>query len=275
MELLICHPRPYLFSSSGLAITRLFKLCSKAAEGLGKKELSAAYDLQAIMVAKWKDWDKVFSKLEKTSSAGFVALADRFFVQWKNFTAAKSEKYVHGPDWHAEWSWVPILADEARTKRPSSRRFLKSLRGWLNEAGQSPENMKRVRYSLERLTLDLNRGSAVRKSSPTLHRMLSSGYGGGDLLDQSRKRWLKRLDAQGLFPDAMAVWKKGIVHLIPDPASSHKSSYDHHAEWLKVLYELNRTEYDRLVKEWRDIHRRRLNLWKAVSVQGLPIPGKK
>jgi hypothetical protein len=135
--------------------------------------------------------------------------------------------------------------------------------------------MKRVRYSLERLTLDLNGKAVVRKNSPALHRILSSGNGGDNLLDKSRKKWLKRLDALALFTDVISLWRKGIVHLVPDPAISHNSKYNRHAEWLRALFELNRSEYDRLVREWKDRHWRRSNLWKAVSQHGLPLPEKR
>ncbi|MDJ0762804.1 MAG: hypothetical protein QNJ97_07415 [Myxococcota bacterium] len=274
-DLLICHRQHYFFYSSEETLVRFFNLWSKTAGGLGRKELQAALSLQAVMVAKWKDWDTVLSKFDKSSSAGFEALVDRFYEQWKNLTAEQAEKYTVDKDWGIEGSWIPILIDEARAKRRNSRRFHKSMREWLKQASHPSENMKHLRYYLEKLTWELNRSSAIRKISPALYQILSSRYSESDLLDKSMKRWLKRLDGSALFSDIMAVWKKGIVHLVPDPAGARNSRYDHHAEWLKALFELNHPEYDRMVKEWREIHRRRINLWKAVSKQGLPVPGKR
>jgi hypothetical protein len=105
------------------------------------------------------------------------------------------------------------------------------MRHWLQEAGQSESNVKRMRDSLERLTIDLNNGAAVRKASPTFYRIISSRHGRDSLLDQSRSKWLERLNASVLFSDIMALWKKAVPHLVPDPAESHQSRYEEHAEW--------------------------------------------
>lgn len=124
------------------------------------------------------------------------------------------------------------------------------MRRWLQEAGQSESSVTRRRDSIEQLTLDLNSGAAVRKVSPTLHQIISSRHDGDSLLDQSRRKWLERLDASVLISDIVALWKKAAPHFVPDPAESRQSGYDQHAEWLKVLYELNRREYDKVIRQW-------------------------
>ena len=202
-ELLICHPRPYLFMGSEREIVRLFELWSKIVSGLGKNELSSALSLQALMFDKWEHWDSVLSEFDKTSKAGFIALANRFFSQWKFFVTEKTERFIPGDNWSLEWSWVPLLVDAARARRRNHQAFHQSMRRWLHKAGQSADNIKRTSSCLEQLTLDMDDSSAVRKASPALHRMLYSECEGNPLLGISRKKWLKRLGASAFFPDIM------------------------------------------------------------------------
>ena len=115
------------------------------------------------------------------------------------------------------------------------------------------------------------RDSELNRASPTLHGILCGFQDTESDLRASRRSWLGRLDAFRMFPEVMAVWRQQAEQLLPDPGQAHKSQYHEHATWLAVVFELDRDAYDRVHDNWRQVHRRRRNLWKAISSGGLPL----
>ncbi|MBE9181902.1 hypothetical protein IQ268_25365 [Oculatella sp. LEGE 06141] len=67
----------------------------------------------------------------------------------------------------------------------------------------------------------------------------------------------------------MNYWKTHLQNFVPKPESASKSDYTVHAKWMVALKELSPQNYETLLAEWRDVHQRRSNLWKAMKQLGL------
>jgi plasmid maintenance system killer protein len=90
---------------------------------------------------------------------------------------------------------------------------------------------------------------------------------------RSRRRWLERLGGH-VLPEVLVLLKKHAAALVPDPAGAHASNYDGCSEWMAAVHELSPEESGKLLRRWQEVHRRRRNLWNALSSRGLSVrPG--
>ncbi|RUT04261.1 hypothetical protein DSM106972_044890 [Dulcicalothrix desertica PCC 7102] len=63
----------------------------------------------------------------------------------------------------------------------------------------------------------------------------------------------------------MTYWKTHLHNFIPKPEDSQGSDYTQHAKWMAALLELAPEDYNKLLQEWKVVHKRRSNLWKAMD----------
>jgi len=166
---------------------------------------------------------------------------------------------------------VRALVDAARAGGEDAPSFRRVVRQWLEETGRTPATLRQALHALGTLTLDLDVGSALRRTSPTLHHRLSRRSEGDRLLDASRRRWVERLGVADLFLEVIEFWKRQAPGLVPDPASGVRSNYDECAEWLAAVFELDAVAYQRIVRGWAVPHARRKNLWLAITRRRLPL----
>jgi hypothetical protein len=68
----------------------------------------------------------------------------------------------------------------------------------------------------------------------------------------------------------MPIWQQHLHLLVPSPDSGG-SHYQDHALFMKALSEVNRLSYDRIIAEWKIVHRRRRDLWAKMA--SLKLPG--
>ena len=134
-----------------------------------------------------------------------------------------------------------------------------------------PTAVLQSRGALATLTLDLDVGSSLRRTSPTFHRILSTRWPGEPIVTASRRRWVERLGVADLFPDVLEFWRRHAASLMPDPATAPGSNYDDCAEWLAAVFELDPAAYRRVVQGWAGPHARRKNLWLAITGRDLPL----
>src|SRR5204863_9713857 len=127
-------------------------------------------------------------------------------------------------------AWVRALVDAARTGAEGAPSFRHAVRQWLQDTGRTPATLRQALDALGRLTLDLDAGSALRRSSPALHRLLSRRSEGDQSLNASRRRWIEALAVADLFPEVREFWKRHTPGLAPDPASGSGSHYEDCAE---------------------------------------------
>jgi hypothetical protein len=93
----------------------------------------------------------------------------------------------------------------------------------------------------------------------------------GNELTASRRAWLQRAEADRLTPLVIQCWKHHVLHLVPDPGQAENSVYTPHARWLAALNELDPAGYRKLLNRWKETHKRRRNLWKAIQEHRLPL----
>ena len=267
-------------------------LCwARVAEGLGETELHHALEIQVVAQQGWERWDPVLAAFERATKAGFDALADRLFEDWKQLVTRRTDREggimrggiaarrrallaLRAAQQQAEpKSWVPLLVDAARTGRGEAGRFCESLGAWIEDAAATAprEAFEQHRRYLETLTLDLDDGALLRRASRTLHDTLARERGEATDLDASRRSWLERLGARRLFPAVIGAWTRHAAELPDDPRGG---DYLPCARWLKITFELDRDASERVLATWRVDHRRRRNLWKALKEQGLSFDGR-
>ena len=81
---------------------------------------------------------------------------------------------------------------------------------------------------------------------------------------------LRQLDASSCLPDVLAEWKRRAEDLVPEPATCGSHHADR-AEWLEIVFQLDRPAYQRIFRSWRLVDKRRRNLWTALTEKGLPL----
>ena len=200
-------------------------------------------------------------------------MRDRLFADWRSLIVEETlERERESERDESPGSvWVLALVDAARAGADGAASFRHTVRQWLGEAGRTPASLQQSRHALGTLTLDLEPGSSLRRTSPTLHRLLSTRPQGEPTVTASRRRWVARLGVADLFPEVLEFWRRHAASLAPDPAGATGSNYDDCAEWLAAVFELDPTAYQRLVHAWAGSHARRKNLWLAITRKRLPL----
>ena len=145
------------------------------------------------------------------------------------------------------------------------------MRQWLEETERAPTTLHQSRRAIGTLTLDLDVGSSLRRTSPTLHRLLSTRWPGEPAVTASRRRWVERLGVADLLPEVVEFWRRHAARLPPDPAAATGSNYDACVDWLAVVFELDAGAYHQVVRRWAGPHARRKNLWRANTRRNLPL----
>jgi hypothetical protein len=215
--------------------------------------------------------DAVLEAFRRVPSARFAGIRDRLFADWRSLVVETTlERRADGHEAPGS-AWVRALVDAARAGGDGAPSFRRAVRQWLEETGRTPAALRQSLHALGTLTLDLDLGSALRRTSPTLHRLLSRRSEGDHPFKPSRRRWVEGLGVADLFPEVIEFWKRQAAGLVPDPANAVGSKYDECAEWLAAVFELDAVAYQRVVRGWAVSHARRKNLWLAITRRQLPL----
>jgi hypothetical protein len=267
--LLIDHPDLRYAHESPKSLGRLLQMWTKVAEALGEEEMAWALRVQAVLYPNWADGDVALEAFQAVPRPKFEDLAERLFSDWREMVAEASLGYEEeDEDNPPAPSWVPGLVDAARAGRAGPSMFRRTLRRWLSRLNREPALLMRSLGALGRLTLDLDTGSDLRRTSPKLLKLLTEQGEGHRALRASRGKWLKRLEARGLWPELMRFWKRHAAGLVPDPVD-----LDYHAcaDWLAAAGELDPGACKELLRRWSVAHRRRRSLWKTLGQRGFTV----
>jgi len=269
--LFISHPALRYRSDQHAAAFRVLDSWRKVATGLDQEEMAYALDLQLTVARRWADGDAVLEAFRRVPSARFAGMRDRLFADWRSLVVETTlERRADGRE--APGSvWVRALVDAARAGGDGAPSFRRAVRQWLEETGRTPSALRQSLHALGTLTLDLDVGSALPRTSPTLHRLLSRRSEGDHPFKPPRRRWVEGLGVADLFPEVIEFWKRQAAGLVPDPANAVGSKYDECAEWLAAVFELDTVAYQRVVRGWAVSHARRKNLWLAITRRQLPL----
>jgi hypothetical protein len=66
----------------------------------------------------------------------------------------------------------------------------------------------------------------------------------------------------------MNYWKGNLHQFMPKPELVQNAHYTNHAQWMVALKELSPENYETLLAQWKVMHKRRINLWKAMKQMG-------
>lgn len=256
----------------------LLEAWRQAAAVLGRNDTAEAIRLQSALLADWRNWDKALAAFNRAPSPGLDAMRDRLFDQWRSLVAEKSadrfdfDRFGLWEKPRTERSWVHVLVDAARQGESGKVGFQEIIRRLPKETEADRNSLRRGLYELARLSLDLESGDWLKAFSPTLARILASGWAIDQALLASRRKWLSRLGGAALVPELQAFWKRNLLRLVPDPASDAGSDYERCVDWLQALWEVDPDAAKRLLGQWGAVHWRRRNLWHTVRKKGLPVP---
>ena len=269
--LLISHPVLRYWSERPASVFRLLESWRKVATGLGQDELTCALELQVALGRRWADGDAALGAFRRVPSPRFASMRDRLLADWRSLIVEATLGQEAGGRQSPGSVWVHALVDAARARAHGAPSFRRAVRRWIEDTGRAPAGLQQSRDALGTLTLDLDRGSSLRRASPTLHRLLSTGWPGEPAVTASRRRWVERLGVADLFADVLDFWRRHAASLVPDPANATGSNYNDCAEWLAAVFELDPAAYRRVVRGWAGPHARRKNLWLAITRKQLPL----
>ena len=271
-DLLVAQARIY----SGIEaeeIVSLLELWTQAARALGLDHRANAAEFQAVVLQELENWDAVLAAYAKTAGMTTHAVIAPLWEQWKNEMVGRSvRRYLEPGDGS---TWIHWLLDALVEGRAGAQSFLNRVDAWLKTLKSDGAAFENQWRSLALLTDDLDPEQRLPQQYPHFCRAaLWEGLPAGnptESLAAARRRALSQIDAGTLFPGILAVWKQHLHRIVPDPATAHKSNYNHHATWAAAVQEFNPDRFKSLIERWRETHNRRRNLWRDLKAQGLPV----
>ena len=247
-------------------LARLLRRWLKAAEALERLDLVCALRIQVVTCTRRTDWDAAVEEFRKIPSS-LDDLRRRLFSEWAAWVRNECLDLDPEAGDPQESTWIEALliaVHEGGRRRTAS--FRQSVEKLLGEAERTENRLRAAHDSLAMLTLDLDRQGRLRREYPSLYRVLAVWDVGDRAMRKRRRIWLEYCKGPALLPKVIAFWKRNAAKLVPDPV---QSNYERCAAWLAAVNELDVPAYRRIVAKWQTAHRRRRNLWKAISKRRL------
>jgi hypothetical protein len=272
-SLLVSALRPgYFHGVAREDVVSLLKDWMFVAEKLNNGERAASLRFQLVTYENPYHWDTVAECYRKFNLPPFTRSATMLIEQWKDHVLHAQLGWGPAGDKMIDDCWVRWLLQESLDDAPDRSRFLSKAVEWLESLLHAPEaRFKAQKELLSMLTCDLMRFHEPATGYHCLRAVICRSSDDGKEQAASRRHFLKQVGAEQLTPQVIQCWKSHIVKLIPDPGKTQGSIYTFHAQWLAALNELDPQAYGKLISQWKEIHKRRKNLWKAVRDQGLPL----
>ncbi len=240
---------------------------------LDNAERKAALRFQSVVCVDPENWGAVAGEYVHERRGDMKRAMAPLFERWKNLIARLSRPSVMD-ECVVEETWIHWLIDAVLDPGERRERLLEKLKSWLAGLLDDGAAFEKQFHWLWTLTLDLPGCETLEKDYPAFYSWLL--FGGpleGAALARHRRESLKIMNTGSCLPLAMAIWKKHLRRVIPDPSRARKADYSYHVRWAGVLCELNPTAFDALMDEWRTHHARRRNLWRDLKALDPPIPG--
>ena len=267
---LLLTERKYYHENDEEEVAELLKLWGEVSEKMGNTVRSAASRVQSVMYRTPEDWDMVIREYRKLCTLEARKVIDPLFCQWKNEMAERSIHTRMDSKIYSD-TWIHWLIESELHLTDKKEWFLKKLQVWLDHLNNDGKMFKQQWILLAQLTKDLSGSDNLRKQYPTFYDVVLPSDEGSSKLRKVRCDRLNKMGTGTCISREMDIWEKHLYRIVPDPANSHKSRYYVHAEWLKALYELSHSEYEKLLSRWRQTHKQRRNLWLDLKKYQLPI----
>ncbi|MBD3883290.1 hypothetical protein IFO70_16100 [Phormidium tenue FACHB-886] len=195
------------------------------------------------------------------------------FTSWRDLVDRRTKPQTWGGYGRTKpvdsW-WVPWLIDSVIDPQKGATGFQQQITQWLThlpgDKHHLGENYDLLRLLTEDLTDIQNKG---KPEYPQFYQVVIYPRNPLTENDRSRQDYLKQYASTDLFEQIMNYWKTHLQNFVPKPESASKSDYTNHAKWMVALKELSPQNYETLLAEWRNVHQRRSNLWKAMKQMGL------
>ncbi len=262
----------YFYGSLREKVIPLLKDWMSIAEKLNNKERAASLQFQLVTYENPYHWDTVAECFRDFKRPRFSQAAARLVGQWKDHVLHAQLGWDAARRGISNDCWVMWLLDVSLDEPSDGSRFISKANEWLRSLlkvpGAQPKGQLDLLIMLTCDLMDFHEPAAkYRRLSEAICR---SGDDGKELTT-SRRAWLKKVEAEQLTPLVIRCWESCAVHLVPDPAQAENSVYTRHARWLAALNELDPPAYRKLINRWKEIHKRRRNLWKAIQEHRLPL----
>ena len=242
----------------------------EVAQAMGNQLRQAAVKFQRVVVRDSQHLETVIDAYNRISDRPTQQKLAPLFDQWENAVAAQSLSYNVSLEDTTE-TWIHWMIDAGMGGRYDAKSFMAQCRAWLKLLHDKPEAFKRGWHWLAVLTVDLPQGRDLLKQHPTFGQQVLSWGQSEDQLTHARRAMLQKMNPEPLFDAAMAVWRRRLREIVPDPDTAHKSLYDSQVRWAQCLYEINPEQYQHLLASWRQQHGLKRNLWRDMKGAGLPV----
>lgn len=265
----------------------LLGLWQKVAAAQGDGDLAAALTLQRVALEDAERGDamlKAFNAVPPRSEAVRAAL----FAEWRAWFVARTLSQQRNGPMAACGRWVAALVDAAAIGAEGTEIFRAAVCATLDEARAMKLRARDPRhfsyafdhsqdplFALALLTLDLDAARpTLAKSAPRLRKLLQSVlHGERSPLDESRRRWIARLDGAAVLPEVLGFWRENAARFVPDPGVS-TGDYARSADWVAAVHELDPGAAAAILACWAGVHRLKRNLWRDLAQRGLPASAR-
>jgi len=254
---------------------QLLTYYEKAASVLGQTDLANTLAFQLLAFDHFFEWETMFKAFREKPLPNTVH--QLLFRSWSQrlIQSAKPSTYWWG---HRSYSrskpvddwWLLWLFDSIADEQKGGPWFQQKMSHWLT---RFPTDHKRIlshQGFLRLLTEDLNAvNQSVQTQYPKFYNVVIGNRTTPSNDSASRQAYLQAYGSADLLDQVITCWKRKLRLMVPNPKDAKKSDYKENASWMTALQELDALEYKLLLTEWRDVHRRRRNLWRDMRRVGL------
>lgn len=269
--LLLIAELGFYYEGEQTSAGQLLRYYQQIVQGLNQTDRAYALEIQQVAIAHWSDWSAMFKAFADIPLAEPTRQA--LFTSWRNLVDRQTKPQTWGGYGRTKpvdsW-WVVWLIDSIADPQKGTTWFQQQITEWLAHLPDDQYQLGENYDLLRLLTKDLI--DIQNKGNPEYPRFYQIVLHPRERLtesDQSRQDYLKQYASADLLQQVMNYWKTHLQNFVPKPESAAKSDYGNHAKWMVALKEVSPQNYEILLAEWRNVHQRRSNLWKAMKQMGL------
>ena len=263
-SMLVAIPGLY-YDGNSANINTLLRYYQQTARGLNQTERANALEIQQIGIDRWFNWSRMFAAFVEIPLSEFTRQA--LFTSWRDYVVRRTKAY----SWQKVDSWwLCWLIESVNDRQKGVNWFQTQITQWLDclpsDKTQLGENYDRLRLLTKDLMEIYHQGES---GYPQFDRVVIRPQEFSTQSDESRKEYLKASVPDNLFDLVMNYWKLNLHQFVPKPELVQNAEYTKHAQWMIALKELSPLDYETLLAHWKVIHKRRINLWKAMKQMGV------
>jgi hypothetical protein len=252
-------------------INTLLRYYKQTVQGLNQTERANALAIQQIGIEQWFNWSKMFAAFIEISVAASTRQA--LFTSWRDYIIRRSQPYSRNQYRTLQtvdsW-WLSWLIESVEDRNKGVSWFQAQITQWIDNLPKDRTQLGDSYGLLRLLTKDLTEIYHQGESGyPQFDRVVIRPKEFSTQSDESRREYLKASAPDNLFDLVMNYWKVNLHQFMPKPESVQNGEYSTHAQWMVALKELSPQDYETLLAQWKVVHKRRINLWKAMRQMGV------